>query len=87
MLQQIMPKFRTWDSQQLTDAVKVSLQIRAKIEEMCITHRISPNDLPNSLIPTDNLYSLVCAYEASYNALIENDLLKSGNLKTDKHIH
>jgi hypothetical protein len=54
---------------------------------MCITHRISPNDLPNSLIPTDNLYSLVCAYEASYNALIENDLLKSGNLKTDKHIH
>ena len=72
MLQQIMPKFKTWDSEVLTDAVKISLQIRAKIEEMCITHRTPPSDLPNSLIPTDNLYSLVCAYEAAYNALIEN---------------
>ena len=82
-----MSKFRAWDSEILADAVKVSLQIRAKIEEMCITHRISPDGLPNSLIPTDNLYSLVCAYEAAYNALIENDLVKSGNLTTQKNIH
>ena len=82
-----MSKFKAWDSQVLGDAVKISLQIRAKIEEMCITHRISPDGLPNSLIPTDNLYSLVCAYEAAYNALIENDLVKSGNLKTQKNIH
>jgi hypothetical protein len=82
-----MSKFKTWDSQVLGDAVKISLQIRAKIEEMCITHRISPDGLPNSLIPTDNLYSLVCAYEAAYSALIENDLVKSGNLKTQKNIH
>jgi hypothetical protein len=82
-----MSKFRTWDSEILADAVKISLQIRTKIEEMCITNRTPPYGLPNSLIPTDNLYSLVCAYEAAYNALIENDLLKSGNLKTDKNIH
>ena len=82
-----MSKFRTWDSQILTDAVKISLQIRTKIEEMCIATRSPPDGLPNSLIPTDNLYSLVCAYEADYNALIENDLIKTGNLKTDKNIH
>ena len=82
-----MSKFRTWDSQILTDAVKISLQIRTKIEEMCIARRSPPDGLPNSLIPTDNLYSLVCAYEAAYNALIENDLIKTGNLKTDKNIH
>jgi hypothetical protein len=82
-----MSKFRTWDSQILTDAVKISLQIRTKIEEMCIATRSPPDGLPNSLIPTDNLYSLVCAYEAAYNALIENDLIKTGNLKTDKNIH
>jgi hypothetical protein len=82
-----MSKFKAWDSEVLADAVKISLQIRAKIEEMCISTRTPPNGLPNSLIPTDNLYSLVCAYEAAYNALIENDLVKSGNLKTDKHIH
>ena len=82
-----MSKFRTWDSQILTDAVKISLQIRTKIEEMCVAAHTAPDGLPNSLIPTDNLYSLVCAYEAAYNALIENDLLKTGNLKTDKNIH
>jgi hypothetical protein len=82
-----MSKFKAWDSEVLADAVKISLQIRSKIEDMCITTRTPPNGLPNSLIPTDNLYSLVCAYEAAYNALLENDLIKSGNLKTDKNIH
>jgi hypothetical protein len=82
-----MSKFRAWDSEVLLEAVKISLQIRNKIEEMCIATRTNPDDLPNSLIPTANLYKLVCAYEASYNALIENDLVKSGNLKTDKNIH
>jgi hypothetical protein len=82
-----MSKFRAWDSEILLEAVKISLQIRSKIEEMCIATRTNPDDLPNSLIPTSNLYKLVCAYEASYNALIENDLVQSGNLKTDKNIH
>jgi hypothetical protein len=82
-----MSKFKTWDSEILADAVKISLQIRSKIEEMCITTRTPPDDLPNSLIPTSNLYNLVCAYEAAYNALIENDLVKTGNLKTNKNIH
>ena len=82
-----MSKFKTWDSEILADAVKISIQIRAKIEEMCINARVPPDGLPNSLIPTDNLYSLVCAYEAAYNALMENDLVKSGNLTTQKNIH
>lgn len=82
-----MSKFKTWDSEVLLDAVKVSLQIRTKIEELCIRTLVTPDSLPNSLIPTDNLYTLVCAYEAAYNALLENDLLKSGNPKTQKNIH
>lgn len=81
-----MSKFKTWDSKILLDAVTVSIQIRTKIEEMCIKNMISPSDLPNSLLPTDNLYNLVCAYEAAYNALMENDLVKSGNLTTQKSI-
>lgn len=82
-----MSKFNTWDSTVLADAVKISLQIRAKIEEMCITTRTAPDDLPNSLIPTSNLYNLVCAYEAAYNALLDKDLVQSGNQKTNKQIH
>lgn len=82
-----MSKFKTWDSEILSDAVKISIQIRSKIEELCVKTHSMPDGLPNSLIPTDNLYSLVCAYEAAYNSLLENDLVKSGNLKTNKNIH
>jgi hypothetical protein len=82
-----MSNFKTWDSEILLEAVKVSLQIRSKIEELCIKTHSMPDSLPNSLIPTENLYTIVCAYEAAYNALIENDLVKSGNLKTQKNIH
>ena len=82
-----MSKFKTWDSEILSDAVKISIQIRSKIEELCVKTHSMPDGLPNSLIPTDNLYSLVCAYEAAYNSLLENDLVKSGNLKTQKNIH
>lgn len=82
-----MSKFRAWDSEVLSDGLRISIQIRTKIEELCVKTLVSPDGLPNSLIPTDNLYSLVCAYEAAYNALLENDLLKSGNPKTQKNIH
>lgn len=82
-----MSKFKVWDSEILLEAVKVSLQIRTKIEEMCVKAHSMPEDLPNSLIPTNNLYTIVCAYEAAYNALVENDLVKSGNPKTQNNIH
>lgn len=82
-----MSKFKTWDSDILLDAVKISLQIRTKIEELCVRTHTMPDNLPNSLIPTENLYNIVCAYEAAYNALIENDLVKAGNPKTQKNIH
>lgn len=82
-----MSKFKAWDSEVLSDGLKISIQIRSKIEELCLKTLVPPDGLPNSLIPTDNLYSLVCAYEAAYNALLENDLVKSGNPKTQKNIH
>jgi hypothetical protein len=82
-----MSKFNTWDSTELSDAVKISLQIRTKIEEMCLTAMVSPDDLPNSLIPTSNLYKLVCAYEAAYAELLAQDLVRTGNPKTNKKIH
>lgn len=83
-----MSKFKTWDSEILAEAVNISIQIRSKIEDLCIENRVTPDMLPNSLIPTDNLYRLVCAYEASYNALVDKDLVTSGNLKSNKaNIH
>jgi hypothetical protein len=54
---------------------------------MCLTAMVSPDDLPNSLIPTSNLYKLVCAYEAAYAELLAQDLVRTGNPKTNKKIH
>lgn len=84
----IMSKqFRTWDSLALAEAAKISLQLREKIDEICESNELTPADLPDSLIPTDKLYLLSLAYTATYDKLVEYDLVKTGNIKQTKNIH
>jgi hypothetical protein len=77
-------KFRIWDSIALSDAVKLSIQIKSTIEETCIKNNLDIRNLPGSLVPTEHLYNIVSAYEAAYNRLLELDLVKTGNLKSFK---
>jgi hypothetical protein len=80
-------QFRTWDSAALAEAAKLGLQLKQKIEEICIDVGSEPSDLPDSLIPTDKLYLLALAYNAAYDKLIEYDLVKTGNIKQTKNTH
>ena len=41
--------------------------------------------VPQSLVPTPLLYDLTVCYEAMYNKLLDYDLIKTGNFKTDKN--
>lgn len=77
--------FRVWDSIQLQDAVKQALQIKGKIQQICIEHNATPQQLPHSLVPTDHLYDLAVCFEAAYNKLIEYELVKTGNLKSNRN--
>jgi len=80
-------QFRTWDSTTLAEAAKLGLQLKQKIEEICVETGTNPADLPDSLIPTDKLYLLALAYNAAYDKLIEYDLVKTGNIKQTNNTH
>lgn len=80
-------QFRTWDSTALAEAAKLGLQLKQKIEEICVDTGTDPSDLPDSLMPTDKLYLLALAYTAAYDKLIEYDLVKTGNIKQTKNTH
>ena len=81
-------KFNIWDSIALQDSVKLALQLRGKIEQICLVNQCAPKDLPDSLIPTHQLYLLALSYEATYNKVLELELVKTGNLKSNhNNIH
>ena len=80
--------FKVWDSQTLQENVKIAIQIKAKIEEICTENKVSPYSLPPSVVPTAQLFDIVSSYEALYNKLLEFSLAKTGNLKSSrKNIH
>jgi len=77
-----MHKFRIWDSEALASSLKIAIQMRAKINEIAIENKVPINSVPQSLVPTSILYDLIVCYEAMYNKLLDNDLVKTGNLRT-----
>lgn len=80
-------KFRVWDSKLLEEIARLSLQLKHKIEEIAVQNKATPEELPDSLLPTERLYMLVLAYTAAYDRLVEYDLLHSGNPKQTKNTH
>ena len=80
--------FRIWDAITLQEAAKIAIQLGAIIDETCRQNKTVPAMLPPSLIPTEKLYILAASFDAAYNKLIEYELTKTGNLRSDKdNIH
>lgn len=77
--------FRVWDSITLQDTVKLAIQIKQKIETVVQQSKVPPDQLPESLVPTKVLYDLASCYEAAYSELLDQQLIKTGNLKSDKN--
>jgi hypothetical protein len=74
---------KLWDSTSAGLALKHSLQIKENIEELCYANTVVPSELPDSLLATDLLYNLVCCYMVMYDKILDNDLLKTANPKTN----
>lgn len=79
-----MHKFRVWDSEALNKNLKTAIQIKAKIHEIALQNGLDIVNVPQSLVPTSTLYDLIVCYEAMYNKLLDYDLIKTGNHKTNK---
>jgi len=82
-----MSKFRIWDSIQIHETVKYGIELRAKLEHLCLEHGKSLDELPESLIPSSLLYMLVASNEAMYHKLLERDLIETLNPKQNPNIH
>ena len=80
-------KFRVWDSATLTESAKLAIQLKQKIEEICVSLDKTPEELPDSVLDTDRLYMLSISFMAAYDKLVEYDLLKTGNIKQTKNTH
>lgn len=73
-------KFRAWDNNVLFQTYQQALQIKQTIEHTCIENQIDVTDMPNSVLETNNLYTLAAAYETVYRKLLDEELLKCGFL-------
>lgn len=80
-----MSEFTKGDNIILQDTIKLALQIKQKIEKLTHDVKQPPEALPDSLIPTDILYDIVACYEATYTMLLDQQLIKTGNLKSNRN--
>lgn len=85
-------KLRIWDSKAITDYLTITTQIREKIETLLVEVRnrgteIDIDQLPDSLVPTETLYNITLCYEAMFEILKDEDLIKSGNPKSTSNLH
>ena len=80
--------FRIWDAITLQEAAKIAIQLTSIINQTCEENKTYPGLLPPSLIPTEKLYLLAASFDAAYQKLIEYELTKTGNLRSNKdNIH
>lgn len=81
----VIKPFRVWDSITLQDTLKTAIQIKQKIDQICLDNKVTPQQLPNSLVPTAQLYDLAVTFVAQYEKLLDYDLVKTGNLKSNRN--
>jgi len=82
-----MSKFRIWDSIQIHETVKYGIELRTKLEQLCVENSKTLDELPDSLVPSGLLYMLVASNEAMYHKLLERDLIETLNPKQNPNIH
>ena len=82
-----MSKFRIWDSIQIHETVKYGIELRTKLEQLCVENDKSLEELPESLVPSVLLYMLVASNEAMYHKLLERDLIETLNPKENPNLH
>ena len=70
-------KFRVWDNRLIYETLQKTTQIANTVEAKCV-EGVTPQDLPQSIVPTDILYDLCMCYQALYDKLETEELLQSG---------
>lgn len=74
--------FKLWDSIALADNIKLALQIKNKIEKLSHEGQVEVQDMPDSIVPTEALYEMMACFVAAYDMLLDQELVRTGNLKS-----
>jgi hypothetical protein len=82
-----MSKFRIWDSIHIHETVTQGIQLRTKLEQLCVENDKTLEELPDSLVPSSLLYMLVASNEAMYHKLLDRDLIETLNPKQNPNLH
>lgn len=77
--------FKIWDSELLQEASKTAIQIVEITNQICEENKTVPAALPASLVPTEKLYLLCASFVVAYEKLIEYDLVKTGNIRSNRN--
>jgi len=69
-------------------AMQQAAQLKYELERLSREQQIQLSDMKPTLIPTDMLWFLADSYLDSYNLLLKENLIKSGNIsKISQTIH
>ena len=80
-------RFKHTDNKLIFNTLQKIVQIKAKIEEQCVERKVSPAELPMSMMPTEELYLLTACFEAMYDKLLNEELIVNGYPKTNLTKH
>ena len=80
-------RFRLRDNNTLTDTYAKVMQIRHKLEEQMIDKECEPHNLPPCVIPSEIVYQLAISFEAAYDKMMEDELIKGGFPKSSNTKH
>jgi hypothetical protein len=80
-------KYRTADNVNLVHTMQQVLQIRHKIEAMCVDTEQRPDLLDKSIIPTGVLFNIAACFESMFYKLEHQGLLNAGFPKSSKTVH
>lgn len=83
-------KLRIYDSTAIISGLNTVVQVKHQIESILEANDMELSDtskLPDSSIPTSELYALCVCYEAMFSLLEKYELIKDAHLTPSKVIH
>lgn len=79
--------FKLWDSEVLTTLMVHASEVKAKLEEASVEKNVPVEELGSITINSELLYLLTEGYQDLYTKLLAENLIKTGNIKSNPNIH
>lgn len=79
--------FRTWEQENLTLAMINCSEVKSRLEEISANENVSLDDMKPTVLPSKLLYLIVNCYTEAYKRLMNESLIKTGNVRSNPNLH